>query len=366
MHQCCVHCPLCQGINHCNLKKICQNCHFPTKGNNTLDHSNSNIRNAYTAEYKPHFGKSDHVAILQKFSYTKQRPVQSQWEILTSGLRVHWRTRRAACTLQTRIFSKRQQTTFVIIERRGSMQMVAWKSGQGMRLSSQGMKEHIIGPGTNCAGHSEQQKGPIFKKWKASSWTWLSKWQRQVLKALKQVTPRKPVGPEGVLPRVLKANHWTVSRCVHRHIQSVFNKCSPTHTLKISIILLVPKKLDSSILNDFKPVSLMPMAMKCFEKLVLKHINSGPWHHWPSMVCHLLQQMNSAIPYNTWTAAEPMSGYSSWIIVTIRPGYWNVKLADLEVPTPTCSQILDFLTDRPQVVLIKGRVSSELKISTGV
>ncbi|XP_068569872.1 uncharacterized protein [Cebidichthys violaceus] len=60
-------------FNHCNLKKTMPKLHqfvnFPTRGNNTLDHCYSNIKKAYTAVPKPHFGRSDHLAILLQPTY---------------------------------------------------------------------------------------------------------------------------------------------------------------------------------------------------------------------------------------------------------------------------------------------------------
>lgn len=43
---------------------------------------------------------------------------------------------------------------------------------------------------------------------------------------------------------------------------------------KSSIIIPVPKRSDTPTLNDFRPVALTPVAMKCLEKLVLTHINN--------------------------------------------------------------------------------------------
>lgn len=63
-------------FNHCNLKKnmpkLYQFVTFPTRENKILDHCYSNIRNAFIAEPKPHFGKSDHLAIRLKPTYIKR------------------------------------------------------------------------------------------------------------------------------------------------------------------------------------------------------------------------------------------------------------------------------------------------------
>lgn len=82
-------------FNHCNLRKslpkFYQFVTFPTRGNNILDHCYSNIKNAYTVEPKPYFGKTDHIAILLKaiIILEDSRTIQSQLKLLTSGLKVH-------------------------------------------------------------------------------------------------------------------------------------------------------------------------------------------------------------------------------------------------------------------------------------
>ena len=51
---------------------------FPTRGNKTLDQCYSNIKNAFLAAPLPHFGKSDHLAIILRPAYIKRlkaRPV---------------------------------------------------------------------------------------------------------------------------------------------------------------------------------------------------------------------------------------------------------------------------------------------------
>ncbi|KAI3372066.1 hypothetical protein L3Q82_006710 [Scortum barcoo] len=43
-------------------------------------------------------------------------------------------------------------------------------------------------------------------------------------------------------------------------------------SLKTSIIVPVPKKSAVTCLNDYCPVALTPVIMKCFERIILKHI----------------------------------------------------------------------------------------------
>lgn len=63
-------------FNHCDLRnaipRFYQCVNFPTGGNRTLDKCYSNIRNAYTAVSKPHFGKCNHLAILLQPIYIRK------------------------------------------------------------------------------------------------------------------------------------------------------------------------------------------------------------------------------------------------------------------------------------------------------
>ena len=53
-------------FNHRNLKSVLpkfhQHMNFPTRDNNTLDHVYSNVKGAYRAVPRPHFGQSDHIS----------------------------------------------------------------------------------------------------------------------------------------------------------------------------------------------------------------------------------------------------------------------------------------------------------------
>ncbi|KAK3573689.1 hypothetical protein QTP86_032048, partial [Hemibagrus guttatus] len=44
--------------------------------------------------------------------------------------------------------------------------------------------------------------------------------------------------------------------------------------LKTTTIIPVPKKSPVSCLNDYHPVALTPIIMKCFERLVMRHIKN--------------------------------------------------------------------------------------------
>ena len=63
-------------FNKANLKKSLPNFHQHvsccTRGPNTLDHCYTTIKNAYRSIPRPHFGKSDHTAVLLLPAYRQQ------------------------------------------------------------------------------------------------------------------------------------------------------------------------------------------------------------------------------------------------------------------------------------------------------
>ena len=107
-------------FNHCNLRKyipkLYKSVTFPTRGNKTLDQCYSNIKNAFLAAPLPHFGKSDHLAIILRPAYIKRlkaRPVT----IKTVNTWTDWRVCRAAWRPQTGTSSEMPQTTSTTTQR---------------------------------------------------------------------------------------------------------------------------------------------------------------------------------------------------------------------------------------------------------
>lgn len=83
------------------------------------------------------------------------------------------------------------------------------------------------------------------------------------------------------------------------------------------------------------------MVMKCHQLHPRRDLNCGP------------------------RCGRSCSGYDSASQLFIWPLLLTVKLTNCGVPTPTCSWILDFLPERPQMVRMGSRVSRKLTFSTG-
>ena len=94
------------------------------------------------------------------------------------------------------------------------------------------------------------------------------------LNRFKEVNIHKAAGPDGLPGRVLKACADQLSSV----FTDIFNlslteSVIPT-CFKQTTIVPVPKEVKVTCLNDYHSVALTSVAMKCFERLVMAHINS--------------------------------------------------------------------------------------------
>ena len=78
------------------------------------------------------------------------------------------------------------------------------------------------------------------------------------------------MGSDSISGRLLKTCASELSDIYCRILNWCLKECSISGAWKSSIICPVPKKKSSSTLNDYRPVALTSLVMKCFEKIVLQ------------------------------------------------------------------------------------------------
>ncbi|KAI4882184.1 hypothetical protein NFI96_024767 [Prochilodus magdalenae] len=146
---------------------------------------------------------------------------------------------------------------------------------------------------------------------------------------------------------------------------------------KLDTIVPVPKAAKITTLNDWCPVALTSIISKYFEKLVKDFICSSlPATRDPLQFAYrqnrstddaIALTLHPALPHldkkNTYVRMLFVD-YSS-AFNTIVPSRLDIKLRDLGLNSSLCSWILNFLTDRRQVVKLAGLTSSSLTLSTG-
>ena len=199
--------------------------------------------------------------------------------------------------------------------------------------------------------------------------------EQDVISALKKLNSHKSPGPDNVSAKVLK-------ECAEGFIyQHIFQRTIEEHTIpsiwKASIIVPVPKKSNPCVLNDYRPVALTSIAMKCLEKLVLRQImvhteakldeHQFAYRHGKSVedaVLTLLHRIYKHVDQLNSYVRILFIDYSS-AFNTIQPHIMIRKLLELNVPADICLWVLNFLSDRTQTVRIGNKHSSVLTLNTG-
>ena len=198
-----------------------------------------------------------------------------------------------------------------------------------------------------------------------------------VCKAFKRVNSRKAPGPDGIPGRILKV-------CAHQLagvFTDIFNLSLSLSVVpacfKLATIVPVPKTARITTLNDWRPVALTSIISKCFEKLVRDFICSSlPATLDPMQFAYRQNRStDDAIALTLHTALSHLDKQNTYVRMlfvdyssafnTIVPSRLDIKLRDLGLNSSLCSWILNFLTDRRQVVKLAGITSSSLTLSTG-
>ncbi|KAK3550939.1 hypothetical protein QTP70_010116 [Hemibagrus guttatus] len=145
--------------------------------------------------------------------------------------------------------------------------------------------------------------------------------------------------------------------------------------LKTMTIVPVPKMSTDSCLDDYCPVALTPIVMKCFERLVMRHIKTQlpPSLDPLQFAYHLNHSTDDAITTTLHLALTHLDNKDSYIRMlfinfssafnTIIPQHLIEKLSLLGLNISLCNWTLDFL--RPQSVRIRNSISNTTTLSTG-
>ncbi|KAK3518582.1 hypothetical protein QTP70_004083 [Hemibagrus guttatus] len=202
-----------------------------------------------------------------------------------------------------------------------------------------------------------------------------------VRKTLCRINPRKAAGPDNIPGRVLRECAEQLAD-VFTDIFNIFLsmlKMLPTIVpmcLKTTTIIPVLKKSPVSCLNDYRPVALTPIIMKCFERLVMRQIKHllPPSLDPMQFAYHPNRSTDDAISttlHLSLTHLENKDTYVRMLFInfssafnTIIPQHLTEKLSLLGIKTSLCNWILDFLTGRPQSIRIGNSTSSTTTLNT--
>ena len=134
-----------------------------------------------------------------------------------------------------------------------------------------------------------------------------------VSKTFKQVNIHKAAGPDRLPLRELRACTYQQARV----FTDSFNLSLPESVIptcfKQPTIVPVPKNTKVTCLNDYRPIALTSVVMKCFERLVMAHINTiipetlDPlqFAYRPNRSTDDAIFLHSTLTFHTWTKGTP-------------------------------------------------------------
>uniref|UniRef100_A0A6I8QMV9 Reverse transcriptase domain-containing protein n=1 Tax=Xenopus tropicalis TaxID=8364 RepID=A0A6I8QMV9_XENTR len=199
-----------------------------------------------------------------------------------------------------------------------------------------------------------------------------------VRRAFKRVNPRKAAGPDGISGRVLRACADQLAPVFTEIFNISLSQSVIPTCFKESIIVPVPKKPLPTSLNDYRPVALTSVVMKCFELLVRDFIISSLPNSLDPLqfayrsnrstddaISHLLHTRLSHLDTRGGNYVKMLFIDYSSAFNTIIPSTLITKLEYLGLSPSLCQWIFDFLTGRPQAVRMGGQVSASLTLNTG-
>lgn len=198
-----------------------------------------------------------------------------------------------------------------------------------------------------------------------------------VKRSLRRINARKAPGPDDIPGHVLRDCAEELTNVFTDIFNTSLSKAVVPTCFKATTIIPVPKKPSPSCHNDYHPVALTPIMMKCFERLVMQHIKSSlhpaldPYQfaYWSnrstddaiSTALHsALTHLETKDPHVRMLFIDFSSAYN-----TIIPQKLILELVQLGIKTSLCNWLLDFLTARPQAVRVGSNTSSTITLNTG-
>ncbi|KAK3545642.1 hypothetical protein QTP70_008782 [Hemibagrus guttatus] len=179
-------------------------------------------------------------------------------------------------------------------------------------------------------------------------------------RTLCRVNPRKSAGPDNIPSRLFRECAEQLADVFTDIFDISLSSAVVPSCLKTTTIVPVPKKSTVSCLNDYCPVALTPIVMKCFKRLVMRHMKTQP----PCSLDPLQfayrpnRSTDDAITTTLHLALTHLDKKDSNVRIlftdfssafnTIIPQHLIEKLSLLGLTTSLCNWILDFLTGRPQ------------------
>uniref|UniRef100_A0A9J7Z4K7 Reverse transcriptase domain-containing protein n=1 Tax=Cyprinus carpio carpio TaxID=630221 RepID=A0A9J7Z4K7_CYPCA len=200
-----------------------------------------------------------------------------------------------------------------------------------------------------------------------------------VRRSFSRINARKAPGPDNIPGSVLRDCAVELTDVFTDIFNISLSQAVVPTCFKATTIIPVPKKPSPFCFNDYRPVALTPILMKCFEWLVMHHIKSAlPLSLDPFQFAYQSNRSTddaiaTALHSALSTHIDKKDSYVRMLFIdfssafnTIIPQQLIYKLVQLGLNTSLCNWLLDFLTGRPLAVRVGSNTSSTITLNTGV
>ena len=203
--------------------------------------------------------------------------------------------------------------------------------------------------------------------------------QEDVLDQLKNLDTNKALGPDGISPKLLKKAAKPISKI----LQYIFNLSIKTSKFpsawKKANVVPIHKKGDKSVIDNYRPVSLLSVVAKVFERIVFKYVYNYFKDNFVISVyqsgflpgCSTVTQLLDV--YHHFCRAVDEGKEIRVVFLDISKAFDKVWHAGLLHKLQLCGiggELLrwfsSYLTDRQQRVVINGKNSNWGTIDAGV
>ena len=203
--------------------------------------------------------------------------------------------------------------------------------------------------------------------------------ETDVMDQLNLLDTTKAYGPDGVPPKILKE----AKNIICKPLSKLFNKSLQTHTFpeiwKRANVLPIFKKGEKNILGNYRPLSLLSITSKIFEKIVFKYVYNHFKENflisiWQSDFQSSLSTVTQLVElYHQFCKAVSDGKEIRIVFLDISKAFDRVwhkgllfKLKKFGIRGHLLDWFTDYLKDRCQRVIINGQTSDWQKIKAGV
>lgn len=96
----------------------------------------------------------------------------------------------------------------------------------------------------------------------------------EVAEIISELNVAKSCGYDGITPKILQECDDVISPYLSRIFNNVIDTSTYPNALKIAKIVPIPKENNATLVEKFRPISLLPLIDKIFEKILYKQLSS--------------------------------------------------------------------------------------------